>query len=122
MRSQKTVSRKYEQSDICKQVRIQRRKTAKLLAKPDLGNSILAQSTSSNNVTDKKIVRMLNIKTRPLFKSVITPKKTNPAVVEVIVEILKKLELNRKMTAFNQISFCRYTIQSTTSRPIFSLQ
>ena len=115
MRSKNTLSRKYEQSDICKQVRNQRKKTAKLLAKPDLGKSILAQSTSSNNITDKRILSMLNIKTRPLLKSVITPKKTNPVVVEVIVETLKKLVFTRKMAAFNQISFCRYSLDNLES-------
>jgi len=40
-----------------------------------------------------------------------TPKKKNPALMEVMVKTVMKLVFTRKMAAFNQISLCRYASQ-----------
>ena len=67
----KKKTNKYKDSDIRKQVKIIRKKTAKLL-----DSEIMYKSDFSCNTTDKNIISMLSV--RPLLKSVLTPRKKNP--------------------------------------------
>ena len=82
-----------------------------MVGNSDLNKSILRVSSASNNITDNKILSMLepiNLRIkRPLLNSVLDQPQQK-LKIEVIVQTLKKLYTSKLMHAFNQISYCRY--------------